>query len=150
MGVCLPRRHTNALQQGRRASIIVEGRQHVRRRYRKELAAMASLCLDGARRFRIHGPGGQFRAERMGSIRHARQRMGVGCRLVRYGESYYASSPVADPQGPAAGSVRVRRGGSWHTWSFYARASFRNWNTPQTRYTLVGIRLLREVAVHQR
>jgi formylglycine-generating enzyme len=67
-----------------------------------------------------------------------------------YGESYYADSPVDDPQGPAAGSARVRRGGSWHTWSFYARASFRNWNTPQTRYTLVGIRLLREVAVDQR
>jgi formylglycine-generating enzyme required for sulfatase activity len=67
-----------------------------------------------------------------------------------YGESYYANSPVDDPPGPATGSVRVRRGGSWHTWSFYARASFRNWNTPQTRYTLVGIRLLREVAVDQR
>ncbi|WAC06420.1 MAG: formylglycine-generating enzyme family protein [Thermodesulfobacteriota bacterium] len=64
-----------------------------------------------------------------------------------YGENYYANSPVDDPQGPATGSVRVRRGGSWHTWSFYCRTSFRNWNTPQTRYTLVGIRLLREVAV---
>ena len=27
----------------------------------------------------------------------------------------------------------------------YARCAYRNWNTPQTRYTLVGIRLLREV-----
>jgi formylglycine-generating enzyme required for sulfatase activity len=40
--------------------------------------------------------------------------------------------------------VRVRRGGSWHTWAFYARCSYRNWNSPQTRYTLVGMRLLRE------
>jgi formylglycine-generating enzyme required for sulfatase activity len=40
--------------------------------------------------------------------------------------------------------VRVRRGGSWHTWPFYARCSFRNWNDPDTRYTLVGIRLVRE------
>jgi formylglycine-generating enzyme required for sulfatase activity len=59
-------------------------------------------------------------------------------------EHYYAHSPADDPQGPATGSVRVRRGGSWHTWSFYARSSYRNWNSPQTRYTLVGMRLLRE------
>jgi len=61
-----------------------------------------------------------------------------------YDEHYYANSPLADPPGPASGTVRVRRGGSWHTWSFYARSSFRNWNSPDTRYTLVGIRLLRE------
>lgn len=61
-----------------------------------------------------------------------------------YDEHYYASSPLDDPHGPASGKVRVRRGGSWHTWSFYVRASYRNWNTPETRYTLVGMRLLRE------
>ncbi|MEO0003265.1 MAG: hypothetical protein RLZZ22_957 [Pseudomonadota bacterium] len=57
---------------------------------------------------------------------------------------YYAKSPDADPQGPEDGEVRVRRGGSWHSWALYARCSFRNWNTPQTRYTLVGLRLLLE------
>jgi formylglycine-generating enzyme required for sulfatase activity len=62
----------------------------------------------------------------------------------RYGETYYAESPLVDPTGPASGGRRVRRGGSWHTWSLYARCSFRNWNTPQTRYTLVGMRLLME------
>lgn len=60
-------------------------------------------------------------------------------------DGYYAVSPRDDPPGPASGTVRVRRGGSWHTWPLYARCAFRNWNTPQTRYTLVGIRLLREV-----
>lgn len=59
-------------------------------------------------------------------------------------ENYYAKSPVDDPQGPAEGSVYVRRGGSWHTWPLYLRSSYRNWNSPQTRYTLVGIRLLME------
>ncbi|GAB3550222.1 formylglycine-generating enzyme family protein [Noviherbaspirillum agri] len=59
-------------------------------------------------------------------------------------DRYYANSPVDDPQGPASGTVRVRRGGSWHTWPLYARSSYRNWNAPQTRYTLVGIRLVRE------
>jgi formylglycine-generating enzyme required for sulfatase activity len=56
-----------------------------------------------------------------------------------------AQSPATDPQGPPEGNVRVRRGGSWHTWAFYARCGFRNWNSPETRYTLVGMRLLREV-----
>jgi formylglycine-generating enzyme required for sulfatase activity len=59
-------------------------------------------------------------------------------------DTYYAHSPRNDPQGPAAGTVRVRRGGSWHTWAFYARCSYRNWNSPDTRYTLVGMRLVRE------
>ena len=62
-------------------------------------------------------------------------------------DDYYAHSPLDDPPGPARpadGGVRVRRGGSWHTWAFYARSSYRNWNAPDTRYTLVGIRLVRE------
>ena len=61
-----------------------------------------------------------------------------------YGEDYYAQSPASDPTGPADGNVRVRRGGSWHSWPLYARVAFRNWNTPETRYVLVGFRLLRE------
>ncbi len=62
-----------------------------------------------------------------------------------HGDGTYAASPRDDPQGPATGTVRVRRGGSWHTWPFYARCAYRNWNAPDTRYTLVGVRLLREV-----
>ncbi len=62
-----------------------------------------------------------------------------------HGDDTYAQGPVTDPQGPADGNVRVRRGGSWHTWPFYARCGYRNWNSPETRYTLVGMRLVREV-----
>lgn len=62
-----------------------------------------------------------------------------------HGDDYYAHSPTDDPTGPADGDVKVRRGGSWHTWSLYTRCAFRNWNTVQTRYTLVGIRLVRDV-----
>jgi formylglycine-generating enzyme required for sulfatase activity len=62
-----------------------------------------------------------------------------------HADDTYSQGPVTDPQGPATGDVRVRRGGSWHTWAFYARCGYRNWNSPQTRYTLVGMRLLREV-----
>ena len=59
-------------------------------------------------------------------------------------DSYYARSPQDDPPGPAEGTVKVRRGGSWHTWPLYARCGYRNWNAPDTRYTLVGIRLVME------
>ena len=59
-------------------------------------------------------------------------------------DNYYAKSPVDDPKGPTEGSVRIRRGGSWHTWPLYVRSSFRNINTARTRYTLVGMRLVRE------
>ena len=62
-----------------------------------------------------------------------------------HSENYYAASPPRDPTGPPEGDVRVRRGGSWHTWALYARCSYRNWNSPSTRYTLVGMRLVREV-----
>jgi formylglycine-generating enzyme required for sulfatase activity len=61
-----------------------------------------------------------------------------------YADDYYARSPIDDPQGPTTGDERVRRGGSWHTWALYARCGYRNWNTPSSRYTLVGIRLVRE------
>lgn len=65
-----------------------------------------------------------------------------------HGDDSYAQaaarSPATDPSGPATGSVRVRRGGSWHTWPMYARCGYRNWNTESTRYTLVGIRLVME------
>lgn len=66
-----------------------------------------------------------------------------------HSDTYYAQSPTNDPQGPADGAVRVRRGGSWHTWSLYARCAYRNWNSPQTRYTLVGFRLVRELVANQ-
>lgn len=66
-----------------------------------------------------------------------------------HADDWYARSPSDDPRGPATGAVRARRGGSWHTWPFYARCAFRNWNSPQTRYVLVGIRLVREVAAQE-
>jgi formylglycine-generating enzyme required for sulfatase activity len=61
-----------------------------------------------------------------------------------YGENYYAQSPLEDPKGPREGGAYVRRGGSWHSWPLYLRSSFRNWNTPESRYTLVGMRLVLE------
>ncbi len=58
-----------------------------------------------------------------------------------YADDYYRNSPVDDPAGPESGDLRVRRGGSWHSWPLYLRSSYRNWNAPDTRYVLLGMRL---------
>jgi formylglycine-generating enzyme required for sulfatase activity len=67
-----------------------------------------------------------------------------------YAEHYYRESPREDPTGPADGAMHVRRGGSWATSVLYLRSSYRNWNTANTRYTLVGMRLLREAKADER
>ncbi len=61
-----------------------------------------------------------------------------------YGADSYAKSPIDDPQGPPSGRKHVRRGGGWATWSFYCRASYRNYNTPQSRYFNLGFRVVLE------
>jgi formylglycine-generating enzyme required for sulfatase activity len=38
---------------------------------------------------------------------------------------YYANSPAVDPTGPAQGSKRVVRGGSWHATATSWRTAFR-------------------------
>lgn len=102
-----------------------------------------AFALAGSDGYAFTAPGGSFRANAFGLY----DMLGNAWEWTAdwHGEAYYAQSPVEDPPGPAEGSVRVRRGGSWHTWSLYARCSYRNWNSPQTRYTLVGMRLVREV-----
>jgi formylglycine-generating enzyme len=60
-------------------------------------------------------------------------------------DDYYAKSPVDDPAGPASGKVRVRRGGGWNSFPLWARASFRNWNSPGTRCLNLGMRIARDV-----
>jgi formylglycine-generating enzyme required for sulfatase activity len=61
----------------------------------------------------------------------------------RYGVDYYASSPSTNPPGPASGSVRVLRGGSWLTVSGFLRSSDRNNDTPVYTSFFVGFRVAR-------
>ena len=63
-----------------------------------------------------------------------------------YDENYFGKSPIDDPQGPKSGELKVRRGGSWHSWPLYVRSSFRNWNSPETRYVLLGFRIAMNAA----
>jgi formylglycine-generating enzyme required for sulfatase activity len=105
--------------------------------------AWQPYALEGHDGYAFTAPVGSFKANAFG----LHDMLGNAWEWVAdwHDEAYYARSPVNDPPGPDAGNVRVRRGGSWHTWSLYARCSYRNWNSAQTRYTLVGMRLLREV-----
>ena len=108
----------------------------------KNWAKWQSYALTGSDGFAFTSPAGSFAPNAFGLY----DMHGNAWEWIAdwHDDRYYANSPVADPQGPTSGSVRVRRGGSWHTWSFYARSSYRNWNAPSTRYTLVGMRLVRE------
>ena len=62
----------------------------------------------------------------------------------RYSENYYARSPGLDPQGPTRGTQRVRRGGSYHCETHLMRVNYRAADTPDTRYSVLGFRVMRE------
>ena len=57
-----------------------------------------------------------------------------------YGKSYYSSSSRTDPTGPASGSGRVLRGGSWYSIATYCRVAYRDGSTVAYRYSR-GMRL---------
>jgi formylglycine-generating enzyme required for sulfatase activity len=55
----------------------------------------------------------------------------------------YPSGAQVDPTGPASGSDRVLRGGSWNYFAGPCRSAFRGWSTPSLRYIPSGFRLVR-------
>ena len=55
----------------------------------------------------------------------------------------YAAGRTVDPTGPATGSKRVGRGGSWYGDAQYARAAYRNASAPDTQIVNLGFRLAR-------
>jgi len=59
-----------------------------------------------------------------------------------YDQNYYNSSPSTDPQGPATGSLRVRRGVSWCGDARDCRVARRVNLTPGYRGSSIGFRLL--------
>lgn len=60
-----------------------------------------------------------------------------------YGENYYQSSPEIDPDGPATGLEKVRRGGSWLNSRKIARSATRQTLAPGEGYDNTGFRLAR-------
>jgi formylglycine-generating enzyme required for sulfatase activity len=61
----------------------------------------------------------------------------------RFSSSYYASSPAQNPAGPASGTSRVLRGGSWVNNSNNLRASIRRGNSPDHTVSDFGCRAAR-------
>jgi formylglycine-generating enzyme required for sulfatase activity len=60
-----------------------------------------------------------------------------------WSSSYYASSPSSNPTGPATGTDRVLRGGSWDYSTSDVRSSNRFNNTPGSMGTDYGFRVAR-------
>jgi formylglycine-generating enzyme required for sulfatase activity len=60
-----------------------------------------------------------------------------------YDEDYYAKSPTDDPTGPATGSYRVLRGGSWHDPAQGCRSAHRYSNGPEDGGASMGLRIVR-------
>lgn len=57
-----------------------------------------------------------------------------------FDREYYASSPRVDPRGPSGGSLRVNRGGSFHSPSFALRSAFRGAAPEGLRDVEIGFR----------
>jgi formylglycine-generating enzyme required for sulfatase activity len=53
---------------------------------------------------------------------------------------YYSKSPRRDPPGPATGTSRVVRGGSYGYEAHYLRAANRSCNSPTDRLSIIGFR----------
>ncbi len=53
----------------------------------------------------------------------------------------YPSGAQTNPQGPATGSLRVLRGGSWVDYARFCRSAFRHYNSPSFRGYFYGFRL---------
>lgn len=58
-----------------------------------------------------------------------------------YKEDYHKDGPFLNPKGPADGSYRVLRGGSWLKSDIYNRVSYRHYNQPESRVNQFGFRL---------
>ena len=58
---------------------------------------------------------------------------------------YYQQSPTNDPQGPAFGSFRVLRGGSWRNDSRSTRSALRSGDFADNRVNRTGFRVVREL-----
>lgn len=57
---------------------------------------------------------------------------------------YYSTDPVTDPTGPATGTLRILRAGSWYNqYSRCCRSAFRNYFAPTTVCTDFGFRVCR-------
>ena len=62
-----------------------------------------------------------------------------------YSASYYSISPANNPTGPASGSFRVLRGGSYIDDAQGIRSANRDFHDPAKKSRLIGFRIVKEV-----
>jgi formylglycine-generating enzyme required for sulfatase activity len=60
-----------------------------------------------------------------------------------YDEDYYDISPYNNPTGPENGVEKVRRGGSWLSWSYTTKFTYRNSFHPGPGADTIGFRCAR-------
>lgn len=60
-----------------------------------------------------------------------------------YQADYYSISPLNDPPGPASGTFRVLRGGSWDDGAYWQRVSDRFILVPENEFVIIGFRCAR-------
>lgn len=65
-----------------------------------------------------------------------------------YAADQYAVAETINPQGPANGGKKVRRGGSYHCQVHLVRPGYRSADDPDQSYSVVGFRLVAELS-HQ-
>lgn len=66
-----------------------------------------------------------------------------------YNPDYYAHSPRVSPPGPAEGTKKIRRGGSYHCPVHLVRPAYRAADNPDSRYSVTGFRLVAEALSRQ-
>ena len=60
-----------------------------------------------------------------------------------YDSDYYEDAPGGDPRGPASGSSRRSRGGSWISHAYFCRVAHRSYISPVRELHNLGFRLVR-------
>ncbi|HLP47820.1 MAG TPA: SUMF1/EgtB/PvdO family nonheme iron enzyme [Candidatus Deferrimicrobium sp.] len=61
-----------------------------------------------------------------------------------YDENYYKKSPAENPKGPAKGTGRALRRGSWYFHSDFLRCAARDYVYPRNDWYVLGFRVVRE------
>ncbi len=57
-----------------------------------------------------------------------------------YSGTYYSTLPYLNPPGPAEGTSKVLRSGSWDTMAYFLRTAGRGYYAPSSRYNDIGFR----------